>query len=155
MESEQHKSPLRVRQKPSAGLQTFSADVEGNLSPVAAHQPISVTLEDGDLWSRFERLTNEMIVTKNGRRMFPVIKVRISGLEPTSFYSILLEFKQVLILYNKISSSLTNKLERLFLAYFYGATPLSITTCSIMTLSMNGLLATLGMKDIQHKLHSA
>ena len=95
MESERLKSPMRTRPKGSAGLQTFAADMEGNLSPAVSHQPIGVTLEDGDLWSRFERLTNEMIVTKNGRRMFPVIKVRISGLEPAAFYSILLEFKQI------------------------------------------------------------
>ena len=35
----------------------------------------SVQLEDANLWNRFQSLTNEMIVTKNGRRMFPVIKV--------------------------------------------------------------------------------
>ena len=36
-----------------------------------------------------------MIVTKGGRRMFPLIKVKIRGLEASSFYSILLEFKQI------------------------------------------------------------
>ena len=96
MESDRLKSPLKVRQKSlTSAHQTFSADADGNLAPLVSHQPISVTLEDGDLWSRFERLTNEMIVTKNGRRMFPVIKVRITGLEPAAFYSILLEFKQI------------------------------------------------------------
>ena len=96
MESERIKSPLKLRQK--TGLQTFSANTDGTLSPAVSHgghQHISVSLEDDELWSRFERLTNEMIVTKNGRRMFPVIKVRISGLEPSAFYSILLEFKQI------------------------------------------------------------
>ena len=39
--------------------------------------------------------TNEMIVTKNGRRMFPLIKVRITGLQPKAFYSVQLEFKQI------------------------------------------------------------
>ena len=39
--------------------------------------------------------TNEMIVTKNGRRMFPLIKVKVNGLQPEAFYSILLEFKQI------------------------------------------------------------
>ena len=34
-----------------------------------------VQLEEANLWNRFQSLTNEMIVTKNGRRMFPVIKV--------------------------------------------------------------------------------
>ena len=47
------------------------------------------------LWEKFEQFTNEMIVTKNGRRMFPVIKVRISGLDPSAFYAVLLEFKQI------------------------------------------------------------
>ncbi len=37
---------------------------------------IKADLEEADLWSKFHELTNEMIVTKNGRRMFPVIKVR-------------------------------------------------------------------------------
>ena len=30
-------------------------------------QNLSVTLDDRDLWLRFQNLTNEMIVTKNGR----------------------------------------------------------------------------------------
>ena len=34
-----------------------------------------VELEDSGLWNKFRTFTNEMIVTKNGRRMFPVIKV--------------------------------------------------------------------------------
>lgn len=30
-------------------------------------QNLAVTLDDRDLWMRFQNLTNEMIVTKNGR----------------------------------------------------------------------------------------
>ncbi len=56
---------------------------------------ISVILQEPELWEKFHLLTNEMIVTKNGRRMFPVIKAQITGLEPATFYSILLEFKQI------------------------------------------------------------
>lgn len=56
---------------------------------------VRVELEEAELWSKFKRLTNEMIVTKNGRRMFPVIKVRVSGLNPEAFYSVMLEFKQI------------------------------------------------------------
>ncbi|CAL4065007.1 unnamed protein product, partial [Meganyctiphanes norvegica] len=55
----------------------------------------TVTLEDRDLWTRFQVLTNEMIVTKSGRRMFPVVKVSVSGLDPSAMYSILLEFVQI------------------------------------------------------------
>ncbi|XP_049641150.1 T-box transcription factor T-like isoform X2 [Suncus etruscus] len=53
---------------------------------------LRVGLEDGELWLRFKELTNEMIVTKNGRRMFPVLKVTVSGLDPNAMYSFLLDF---------------------------------------------------------------
>ncbi|XP_045121249.1 T-box transcription factor T-like [Portunus trituberculatus] len=54
-----------------------------------------VTLEDRDLWNRFQALTNEMIVTKTGRRMFPVVKVSVRGLDPEAMYSLVLEFVQI------------------------------------------------------------
>ncbi|XP_004701970.1 T-box transcription factor T isoform X2 [Echinops telfairi] len=53
---------------------------------------LRVGLEEGELWLRFKELTNEMIVTKNGRRMFPVLKVNVSGLDPNAMYSFLLDF---------------------------------------------------------------
>ncbi|KAG8583114.1 hypothetical protein GDO81_008283 [Engystomops pustulosus] len=53
---------------------------------------LKVSLEDQDLWLRFKELTNEMIVTKNGRRMFPVLKVSVSGLDPNAMYTFLLDF---------------------------------------------------------------
>uniref|UniRef100_A0A3P9HN41 T-box domain-containing protein n=1 Tax=Oryzias latipes TaxID=8090 RepID=A0A3P9HN41_ORYLA len=53
---------------------------------------LRVTLEEAELWRKFQQITNEMIVTKNGRRMFPVLKVSVSGLDPSSMYSFLLDF---------------------------------------------------------------
>ncbi|KAM9317448.1 T-box transcription factor T-like [Gastrophryne carolinensis] len=53
---------------------------------------LKVSLEDQELWLRFKELTNEMIVTKNGRRMFPVLKVNVSGLDPNAMYTVLLDF---------------------------------------------------------------
>ncbi|XP_051797948.1 T-box transcription factor TBX19-like [Acanthochromis polyacanthus] len=53
---------------------------------------LRVVLEDAELWRKFQQITNEMIVTKNGRRMFPVLKVSVSGLDPSSMYSFLLDF---------------------------------------------------------------
>ncbi|KAJ1152630.1 hypothetical protein NDU88_005405 [Pleurodeles waltl] len=53
---------------------------------------LKVSLEEGELWQRFKELTNEMIVTKNGRRMFPVLKLNVSGLDPNAMYSFLLDF---------------------------------------------------------------
>uniref|UniRef100_A0A8C0GRQ6 T-box domain-containing protein n=1 Tax=Chelonoidis abingdonii TaxID=106734 RepID=A0A8C0GRQ6_CHEAB len=58
----------------------------------ASEREIRVVLEEKALWMNFQELTNEMIVTKTGRRMFPVLKVGISGLDPNSMYSILLDF---------------------------------------------------------------
>ncbi|XP_036879808.2 T-box transcription factor TBX19 isoform X3 [Manis javanica] len=53
---------------------------------------LQITLEDAPLWQRFKEVTNEMIVTKNGRRMFPVLKVSVTGLDPNAMYSLLLDF---------------------------------------------------------------
>uniref|UniRef100_A0A8C5DE53 T-box domain-containing protein n=1 Tax=Gouania willdenowi TaxID=441366 RepID=A0A8C5DE53_GOUWI len=53
---------------------------------------LRVILEDADLWRKFQNITNEMIVTKNGRRMFPVLRLSVSGLNPSSMYSFLLDF---------------------------------------------------------------
>jgi len=96
MENTKTKSPYKVRQKELA-VQSYSVDYQGHLPPLPTveNSGIRVTLEDVELWTKFQRLTNEMIVTKNGRRMFPVIKVRVTGLEPSAFYSILLEFTQI------------------------------------------------------------
>ena len=58
-------------------------------------QNIRVDLQEPELWSKFYEKTNEMIVTKNGRRMFPVIKAGLGGLEPNTFYKVKLEFKQI------------------------------------------------------------
>ncbi|XP_040283103.1 T-box transcription factor T-like isoform X3 [Bufo gargarizans] len=53
---------------------------------------LKVTLDETDLWKRFKELTNEMIVTKNGRRMFPVLKISVTGLDPNAMYSFLMDF---------------------------------------------------------------
>lgn len=56
---------------------------------------IHVELLEKDLWKKFSNVMNEMIVTKSGRRMFPVVKLRIDGLNPKGFYNIKLEFIQI------------------------------------------------------------
>ncbi|XP_048882106.1 LOW QUALITY PROTEIN: T-box transcription factor T-A [Brienomyrus brachyistius] len=58
----------------------------------ASERDIKLGLEDGELWTKFKELTNEMIVTKTGRRMFPVLRVNVSGLDPNAMYSVLLDF---------------------------------------------------------------
>ena len=58
-----------------------------NIQSSSSEQP-RVELEDSQLWNKFQSLTNEMIVTKNGRRMFPVIKVYLIK-HQTYFYDVL------------------------------------------------------------------
>ncbi|XP_066530905.1 T-box transcription factor T-A isoform X2 [Hoplias malabaricus] len=58
----------------------------------AAEKDITVRLEDSELWGKFKELTNEMIVTKTGRRMFPVLRISVTGLDPNAMYSVLLDF---------------------------------------------------------------
>ncbi|XP_012935666.1 T-box transcription factor TBX20 [Aplysia californica] len=55
---------------------------------------IVVELCHADLWASFHRLGTEMIITKSGRRMFPSLKLRVSGLNPDKLYSLKLEFLQ-------------------------------------------------------------
>jgi hypothetical protein len=43
---------------------------------------IQLRLVDEELWMEFEALGNEMIVTKNGRCMFPLLRLYISYLDP-------------------------------------------------------------------------
>ncbi|XP_060760087.1 T-box transcription factor T-A [Neoarius graeffei] len=57
-----------------------------------SERDIKLSLEDSELWSKFKELTNEMIVTKTGRRMFPVLRASVSGLDPNAMYSVLLDF---------------------------------------------------------------
>lgn len=55
----------------------------------------SCKLETIELWEKFNDLGTEMIITKTGRRMFPIIRVSFSGLEPTSSYAVLMDIVPV------------------------------------------------------------
>ena len=61
------------------------------LPPAASS--INMELEDKELWTRFYNLTNEMILTKAGRRTFPLVKIRLSGVEESALYTIQIEFR--------------------------------------------------------------
>lgn len=49
--------------------------------------PLQLKLADEELWSEFESRGNEMIVTKNGRCMFPLLKLSVTFYEEFLFYS--------------------------------------------------------------------
>nr|AVD29926.1 dorsocross [Parhyale hawaiensis] len=52
---------------------------------------IKVRLENENLWNQFDKFGTEMIITKLGRRMFPTVKISISGLEPNTKYFVLMD----------------------------------------------------------------
>ncbi|XP_024913323.1 T-box transcription factor TBX21 [Cynoglossus semilaevis] len=45
-------------------------------------------LNNYPLWAKFHKLQTEMIITKQGRRMFPFLSFNISFLEPTAHYNV-------------------------------------------------------------------
>ncbi|KAK3601646.1 hypothetical protein CHS0354_038206 [Potamilus streckersoni] len=52
---------------------------------------VKCRLETKELWSKFNELGTEMIITKSGRRMFPTLRVSFSCLDLTSKYVVLMD----------------------------------------------------------------
>ncbi|KAJ6641506.1 T-box transcription factor TBX6 [Pseudolycoriella hygida] len=52
---------------------------------------VTVKLQNADLWAQFHEIGTEMIITKSGRRMFPSLRVSLSGLEDDVNYCVFLE----------------------------------------------------------------
>ncbi|XP_031557744.1 T-box transcription factor TBX15-like isoform X2 [Actinia tenebrosa] len=52
---------------------------------------IRVELQMRDLWQRFYDLGTEMIITKAGRRMFPALRIKLSGLDPRAHYILVMD----------------------------------------------------------------
>ncbi|CDQ85702.1 unnamed protein product [Oncorhynchus mykiss] len=52
---------------------------------------VKMELENGSLWKHFCSVGTEMIITKKGRRMFPQLRVKLSGLNPALRYILLLD----------------------------------------------------------------
>ncbi|OXB75554.1 UNVERIFIED_CONTAM: hypothetical protein H355_013554 [Colinus virginianus] len=64
-------------------------------SPLPAPQAPRVELQGAELWKRFHEIGTEMIITKAGRRMFPAMRVKISGLDPHQQYYIAMDIVPV------------------------------------------------------------
>ncbi|KAM9392046.1 T-box transcription factor TBX5-like [Pholidichthys leucotaenia] len=52
---------------------------------------IKVFLHDRELWTKFDEVGTEMIITKAGRRMFPSYKVKVTGLNAKTKYILLMD----------------------------------------------------------------
>ncbi|XP_043927421.1 T-box transcription factor TBX15 [Protopterus annectens] len=64
-------------------------------SPPSSMDEIQVDLQCADLWKRFHDIGTEMIITKAGRRMFPAMRVKITGLDPHQQYYIAMDIVPV------------------------------------------------------------
>ncbi|ESO86062.1 hypothetical protein LOTGIDRAFT_129911, partial [Lottia gigantea] len=52
---------------------------------------VCVYLCNRELWVKFHQHTCEMIITKQGRRMFPTLQYSLTGLEPTKQYNVFVD----------------------------------------------------------------
>ncbi|XP_030630906.1 T-box transcription factor TBX6 [Chanos chanos] len=67
-----------------------------NREPLGKPQDtVKVELENASLWKQFSTVGTEMIITKKGRRMFPHLRVKLSGLNPSLRYILLLDIVPV------------------------------------------------------------
>jgi len=73
-------------------IQSPSVPVTKAIKPPATD--IQVNLSNASLWSKFDTLTCEMIITKQGRRMFPTLQYEIDGLEPAKKYNVFVDIIQ-------------------------------------------------------------
>ncbi|XP_022621822.1 MAX gene-associated protein [Seriola dumerili] len=72
---------------------TSSNPHSDNLSPDSSCKGIRVTLDNNSMWNEFFRCKTEMILTKQGSRMFPYCRFRISGLQPSRKYSLIMDIQ--------------------------------------------------------------
>ncbi|KAM9341612.1 MAX dimerization protein MGA a [Symphorus nematophorus] len=79
--------PSKEASRTAGGLQS------DNLSPDSICKGIRVTLDNNSMWNDFFRSKTEMILTKQGSRMFPYCRFRISGLQPSRKYSLIMDIQ--------------------------------------------------------------
>ncbi|XP_063803987.1 MAX gene-associated protein isoform X8 [Pseudophryne corroboree] len=61
------------------------------LSANCVSKEITVTLDNNNMWNEFYRCSTEMVLTKQGRRMFPYCRYWISGLDPYLKYILVMD----------------------------------------------------------------
>eukprot|EP00064_Thunnus_orientalis_P022216 superscaffoldBa00007300_g22403 len=92
--------PTREVLRMSGGLPVMkhpasSSSQSDNLSPDSICKGIKVTLDNNSMWNEFFRCKTEMILTKQGSRMFPYCRFRISGLQPSKKYCLIMDIQPV------------------------------------------------------------
>ncbi|XP_044023006.1 LOW QUALITY PROTEIN: MAX dimerization protein MGA a [Siniperca chuatsi] len=85
--------PSKEAIRTSGGLPASSNPQSDNLSPDSICKGIRVTLDNNSMWNEFFRCKTEMILTKQGSRMFPYCRFRISGLHASRKYSLIMDIQ--------------------------------------------------------------
>ncbi|XP_060704498.1 T-box transcription factor TBX21 [Hemiscyllium ocellatum] len=88
---------------PAPGAEVYSAGTDSFSAPYApsfqrtsiygvpglqAAGKVQILLCNYQLWAKFHKHQTEMIITKQGRRMFPFLSFNITGLDPSAHYNI-------------------------------------------------------------------
>lgn len=72
--------------------QSLPKEISNKAQPIPIDQlDLTLTLTNRDLWLKFNSFTTEMIITKQGRRMFPILQYEIRGLEPEQKYNVFID----------------------------------------------------------------
>ncbi|XP_069744497.1 T-box transcription factor TBX15 isoform X3 [Narcine bancroftii] len=96
LSSDQEQSPVAEGDSaPQHTACSYSSPTELTANPsshlATSMDEIQMELQCADLWKRFHEIGTEMIITKAGRRMFPAMRVKITGLDPHQQYYIAMD----------------------------------------------------------------
>jgi hypothetical protein len=80
-------SSKKIIKKSKTPKQSIANDAQ----VITPNGQIAMQLTNGDLWSRFNAHTTEMIITKQGRRMFPTLQYTVTGLDPHKKYNVFVD----------------------------------------------------------------
>ncbi|XP_028331833.1 T-box transcription factor TBX6 [Gouania willdenowi] len=78
-----------------AAAKALPPPVPNQLTSKSKKDEVKMELENSSLWKQFSSVGTEMIITKKGRRMFPGLKLKLSGLNQSLRYILLLDIVPV------------------------------------------------------------
>jgi hypothetical protein len=95
--SQQKQSPLKedVSKLSPSTKEATSTNTTEKTAESTSPSGATVILHHRDLWAKFHKATTEMIITKAGRRMFPVIQISVKGLDPDAKYIMVMDIVPV------------------------------------------------------------
>ncbi|CAF0858635.1 unnamed protein product [Brachionus calyciflorus] len=131
VEEKKEKIPVKPPAKEIEGQTICCNDINFKYpTSVNSNPNIKVKLLDTELWAQFKKIGTEMIITKTGRRMFPSIRAKITGLNPSSKYIMFIDivpFDDNRYRYQNAEWAVTGKAEPHFagLAYLHPDSPMS------------------------------